>query len=295
MLTYHPTLYPFESKWIDIQGHMIHYIDEGQGETILFSHPPLASSFMYRRFISILKKQFRCIAIDYPAFGLSRAHKEYQPSIEAQSKVLNAFVEQLQLSNIYLLGHDTGGPSAFKVAIDHPSLFRGLILTDTIIYPVSEYPRIDRMLSIVGSPLFSWINAHTNFLVYMTYRFGIRTRRLSSAEKQAYSHLFDTPSKRKKITQMLYNLKESEAFMKNIKHGFNTTLHQHPTLLIYGEQDPVHQMGIAERIHFSMADSELHLITGEGHFPHEGKPEAMCELMAQWIHKVSFSLHKSPS
>lgn len=31
-------LFPFESKWIDIDGNQLHYIDEGTGETILFVH-----------------------------------------------------------------------------------------------------------------------------------------------------------------------------------------------------------------------------------------------------------------
>ena len=30
--------FPFESKYLDIKGNKIHYIDEGEGDPILFIH-----------------------------------------------------------------------------------------------------------------------------------------------------------------------------------------------------------------------------------------------------------------
>ncbi|MEO0572147.1 MAG: alpha/beta fold hydrolase [Bacteroidota bacterium] len=285
MKAYNKKLYPFESKWINIDGNNIHYIDEGQGEIILFSHPPLASSFMYRDFIKTLRSNYRCIAIDYPKFGLSTANSNYKLGIEAQSIVLNKFISKLNLSSVYVLGHDTGGPSAFSVAIDHPSLFKGIILTDTIIYPVSEYKKLTKVLGIVGGKFFTWFNATTNFLVNTTYKYGIGTRKLTKEERREYKRMFNTRDKRRQVTQMLLNLKESEKFMKRIKQGFETVLNAKPTLLIYGKNDPVKEIGIADRIHQLMPNSELFLIEKEGHFPHEGQPKQMSKIIHHWITK----------
>jgi haloalkane dehalogenase len=60
-----------------IDDNDIHFIDEGQGQTILFCHPPIASSFMYRNMIKSLSKNFRCVALDFPGFGLSRVGAAY--------------------------------------------------------------------------------------------------------------------------------------------------------------------------------------------------------------------------
>lgn len=285
MKEYNTNLYPFKSKWVNIDGNNIHYVDEGQGETILFSHPPLASSFMYRDFVKILCKNYRCIAIDYPQFGLSIASTNYKMSIEEQSKILEKFVFKLNLNGIYVLGHDTGGPSAFGAAINHPKLFKGMILTDTIIYPVSEYKKLTKMLGIVGGKFFTWFNATTNFLVNGTYKYGVKTRKLTKEERNEYKRMFNTREKRKQITRMLYNLKESEEFMNKIKNGFETTLNAKPALLIYGENDPVKELGIADRIHQLMPNSELFLIDKEGHFPHEGQPKKMSQIIHNWIAK----------
>ena len=108
MNAYNKKLYPFKSKWINIDGNVIHYVDEGQGDIILFSHPPLGSSFMYRNFIRFLSKEYRCIAIDYPGFGLSVPHENYRISIQAQSDILLQFIQKTKLDNLLVLGHDTG-------------------------------------------------------------------------------------------------------------------------------------------------------------------------------------------
>ncbi len=286
MRKYNEKLYPFESKWINIDGNRLHYVDEGTGKVILFSHPPVASSFMYRKFIKVLKNNYRCIAIDYPKFGLSIANVDYKLGIEEQSKILEKFILKLNLNDIYILGHDTGGPSAFGAVLNHPNLFKGMILTDTIIYPISEYKKLTTMLGLVGGQFFSWFNATTNFLVYGTYKYGVKTRKLTKEERKEYKRMFNTRSKRKHITQMLFDLKESEGFMKKIKQGFETTLNSKPTLLIYGENDPVQQLGIADRIHQLMPKSELFLIEKEGHFPHEGQPKQMSEIIHQWVYKI---------
>ncbi|MBO6518113.1 MAG: alpha/beta fold hydrolase [Bacteroidia bacterium] len=289
MKAYNNNLYPFEGKRVNINGNNIHYIDEGQGEIILFSHPPLGSSFMYRDFIKVLRKNYRCIALDYPNFGLSIAGPDYSLGIEAQSIILEKFIIKLNLSNIYVLGHDTGGPSAFGAAIRRPNLFRGIILTDTIIYPVSEYKKLASMLKIVGGQFFTWLNAHTNFLVNGTFKNGVRTRKLTKAERAEYKRMFNTPHKRRRITQMLFNLKQSEKFMKMIKRGFETTLNTKPALLIYGENDPVKKLGIADRIHALLPNSEYFLIDKEGHFPHEGQPRQMSKIIHHWIEKTELN------
>lgn len=282
-MEYNKTLFAFESRWVAINGIDIHYVDEGSGQILLFSHPPLGSSFMYREFINLLRPKFRCIALDYPGFGLSKSKSDYQYDILTQSQYLEAFIKQLKLENIIVMGHDTGGPSAFIVASKYPDLFSGLILTDTIIFPVSEYPKIDRMLSIVGSRVFQSINAWTNLLVALTFNFGIRTRKLQKPEIRQYKQLFNSAKRRKRITQLLHSLKLQEDMMKSIKSAFETILNEKPTLLIYGQKDPVYEMGIADRINDLLANAELHLIDNEGHFPHEGQPGEMAEIINNWI------------
>ncbi len=282
-MEYNKNLFPFKNNYITIDGSHIHYIDEGQGQVLLFSHPPLASSFMYREFIKILSRKFRCIAFDFPGFGLSEENKNGGYGIVSQSKFIEQFIKILNLSDIIVLGHDTGGPSAFKVAVENPYLFKGLILTDTIIFPTKEYPKINRMLKVVSSGFFQWLNALTNLLVIVTYNFGVQSRKLTKEEKQVYFDIFNTSIKRRRITQVLGSLGKEEKFMEELKSSFENELKDMPMLLIYGENDPVNQLGIPQRIHNMVNRSKLFLIENEGHFPHEGKSLEMSALIEEWI------------
>ena len=43
--------FPFESKYVDVAGSKMHYIDEGSGDPILFLHGNPTSSYLWRNII----------------------------------------------------------------------------------------------------------------------------------------------------------------------------------------------------------------------------------------------------
>ncbi len=66
-------LYPFRSHFVEINGNRVHFIDEENGPTPLLLHGNPTWSFLYRHIITQLSRRFRCVAVDYPGFGLSSA------------------------------------------------------------------------------------------------------------------------------------------------------------------------------------------------------------------------------
>ena len=52
-------LYPFQSRFVEVEGNRIHYIDEGTGPTLLLLHPGVGWSFMYSDIIQELRRK-RC-------------------------------------------------------------------------------------------------------------------------------------------------------------------------------------------------------------------------------------------
>src|SRR2546427_10249756 len=90
-------LFPFESKWIDVDGHLIHYVDEGQqsAPVLLFLHPGAGWSFTYRYHIQRLRDRFRWVAPDLPGYRLSIAFNVYGLTLLEQGHVLGSFVKAL--------------------------------------------------------------------------------------------------------------------------------------------------------------------------------------------------------
>ena len=284
---YDRDLYPFNSNWININGNKVHFIDEGQGDTILFCHPPVASSFMYRNMIRILSKKFRCVALDFPGFGLSRAAPEYEFSIRSQAKIVEELIRHLELGPMYLVMQEVGGHAAISVFMRNPSWLKGIILTDTIIYPVSQYPKIKFMLNVVNSALFNMINSNFNLIINMLATSGIKRRKMNAEEKETYKAMFNNKRMRRMSTKLLHQLAEESSLFDQIQQAFETTFYRKPALLIYGEKDSLTRLGIPQRIHELLPNSEVHLIQGEEHFPHEGAPEEMSNIISHWIERHS--------
>jgi alpha-beta hydrolase superfamily lysophospholipase len=60
-----------ESKFLDLNGMRVHYTDEGKGENVVLVHGTAASLHTWREWVKTLKKDFRVVTLDLPAFGLT--------------------------------------------------------------------------------------------------------------------------------------------------------------------------------------------------------------------------------
>ncbi|HZD64918.1 MAG TPA: alpha/beta fold hydrolase, partial [Acidimicrobiales bacterium] len=106
-------LYPFESRYVDLAGARVHYIDEGRGPPLLALHGNPTWSFIYRGIVEGLADRFRCVAPDYPGFGLSTAPPGYGFTPAEHARVLEALVLELDLWDVTLMVQDWGGPIGF--------------------------------------------------------------------------------------------------------------------------------------------------------------------------------------
>ncbi|MGH8007539.1 MAG: alpha/beta fold hydrolase [Candidatus Binatia bacterium] len=139
------SLYPFQSRYLEWPDCRVHYVDEGAGPALLFLHPAPAWSFFYRNFITGLQDRFRCIALDYPGFGFSTASPGYGYTLPEHSAIVERFITTLNLADLTMMVHDSGGPIGLRVAGLHPGRFQALILTDTFGWPLSGYPKVVRV------------------------------------------------------------------------------------------------------------------------------------------------------
>ena len=96
-------LYPFNNNFLKISnGAEVHYVDEGEGSIFLMLHGNPTWSFLYRKMIMNMKVNYRCIAPDYPGFGLSNAPTGYDFLPNSHARVICEFVEKLKLNNFVL-------------------------------------------------------------------------------------------------------------------------------------------------------------------------------------------------
>lgn len=147
-------LFDVRHKFISLpSGARVHYVDEGRGPTLLFLHGNPAWSFQWRDLIVGLRGQFRCVALDYPGFGLSSAPPGYGFTPREQSLVLEEFVAHLKLRGITLVMQDWGGPIGLGLAARRPELIRSVVLGNTWAWPTSQSEARGKFSTIVGGPI----------------------------------------------------------------------------------------------------------------------------------------------
>ena len=151
-------LFPFESRFLDLPpDHRMHYIDEGEGEPIVFVHGNPAWSFEFRHPVRELRSEFRCVALDHIGFGLSSRsarREDHRPRSHAQR--LAALLDHLDLRDITLFMNDWGGPIGLDFARRHPERVKRLVIANTWCWPVGDDFHF-RSFSFLMS---SWIGQH---------------------------------------------------------------------------------------------------------------------------------------
>ena len=60
--------FPYQSHFVEVDGAKLHYIEQGQGDPILFLHGVPTSSYLWRNVIPKVSKHARCIAVDLMGF-----------------------------------------------------------------------------------------------------------------------------------------------------------------------------------------------------------------------------------
>jgi haloalkane dehalogenase len=129
--------FPFESKFVDVLGSKMHYIDEGEGDPILFLHGNPMSSYLWRNIIPHLSGQGRCIAPDLIGMGKSD-HPDIPYRYDDQYRYLSAFIGALEIgSNVTLVIHDWGSALGFRWAHDHADDVKAIAFMEAMIRTLS--------------------------------------------------------------------------------------------------------------------------------------------------------------
>jgi haloalkane dehalogenase len=114
-----PSLPFAEKKFIEIKGHRMAYIDEGEGAPIVFQHGNPTSSYLWRNLMPACRGLGRLIAYDLIGMGDSDKLPNSGPdryTYAEQRSFLFALWEELKLEkDAVLVLHDWGSVLGFEL------------------------------------------------------------------------------------------------------------------------------------------------------------------------------------
>jgi pimeloyl-ACP methyl ester carboxylesterase len=268
------------SKFMEIDGMQVHYRDEGAGTPIVLIHGTASSLHTWDDWTKELKKNYRVIRMDLPAFGLTGPNLNGDYSIQNYTRFLDQFLSKVKVDNFYLAGNSLGGNIAWEYASEHPKKVKKLILLDSGGLPTNKsQPWIFRM---ARTPILN------SLFLYITPKAIIKENM-----KQVYAD--DSKITDALITryhEMALRTGNRQAFIDRAKMDFDfddkANLEklksiQTETLLLWGENDVWIPVDNGKRMDSLLPNSKLVILENSGHVPMEENPAESLAVLKEFL------------
>lgn len=233
-----------------IDGTPVRFALTGQGPPLLLIHGLAGSWNWWQRNVPALAQSHSVYLIDLPGFGCMRAHSQGF-ALDAAPSWIRAFLHTLDIRRPSIVGHSMGGTIALSFAAQWPDEVDRLALAA----PALGLPRktvVGNVLPLVAACRYADPRFYPT-LLRDALRTGITT-------------LY-------RAANMLVTAKEPTALTQV------TT----PTLLLWGEHDPLVPLDIGRGLRKSLPASRLHIIPGAGHVGMFDRPNEFNDLVLRFL------------
>ncbi len=284
--------FPFESKYVEIHGSKMHYVDEGSGDPILFLHGNPTSSYLWRNIIPYAIPHGRCIAPDLIGMG-----KSDKPNLRYRFldhyKYIEGFIEKLELKNITFVIHDWGSGLGFHYAMGHEENVRGIAFMEAIVKTVSwkGFNKDFKVgFKLMRSPFIGWLMISVMNVFVKQILPKATVRKMTSAEKKINEAPYQTIASRKPLRQWPCEIPidGKPADMHELISAYSQKLQESdlPKLLFYATPGGI----ITSQVLDWCKQNFKNLLTvdiGAGiHYLQEDNPHKIGEELAKWLQSL---------
>lgn len=262
-------LFPFKSRWFDSSVGRVHYIDEGVGQPILFLHGNPTWSFLYRGIVIRLKKKFRCIAVDYPGFGLSAHPDNYDYTAAEHAGIVRELVQHLDLRNLTIMGQDWGGPIGMRVALDETNRLHSLVMGNTWYWPLETW-QLKAFAYVMSSAPMQGQILNKNFFVEKVMPMAVK-HPLADEVMHHYREALPTPKSRIGAAEFPRQLMDASLWLGDLSDEVRDRLTNVPLLLTWGIHDVAFPRQFMERFREDFRLTTVHRLDAK-HYIQEDAP-----------------------
>ena len=130
------------TKYVEVDGYAVNYFHTGRttippvvpdvskGKLIFYIHGAGSNGHFAHKLLDILSAKHSPLSFDYPGHGRSSGIDSLK-SVTAYSDFAYALWKKLGVRSAVVMGHSMGGAIAMDLALRHPDMVDGLILTCT--------------------------------------------------------------------------------------------------------------------------------------------------------------------
>lgn len=257
--------FPFQSRFTEVGDTELHYLDEGTGRPLLCLHGNPTWSFLYRSIIEDLRDHRRCVAVDWPGFGLSAKPPDADYGPRWFATILSRFLDRLELESFDLLVHDWGGPIGLDLASRQPDRLGKLVVFNSWFESLDSYVRVRWFSRIMRSPLGYGLAERWNLFPRLMWG-AVQHRTRFRAQALPYYLVPFGAGSRRAPRSLAASLTGASQWLDQLDSRVRANLTDVPLLLLWGTKDPVLSTSLIDRWEDTFSDHETRRIHDAGHF-----------------------------
>jgi pimeloyl-ACP methyl ester carboxylesterase len=271
---------------LSIHGHRVALRTAGTGPVVLLIHGMAGSSATWNRVFPALAQRFTVVAPDLLGHGESGKPRRGEYALGAHANLLRDLLHVLGHERATFVGQSLGGGVAMQLAYQFPERCERLVLVGSgglgrevnfllraLTFPGAEYafplvctPR----LRDAGRAVANWLH-------------GIGLRAAPAVEEmwRSYASLADADTRRAFFRTLHAVIDLGGQAVSATDRLYLTS--QVPTLIVWGNQDPLIPVSHAIAAHEAMPGSRLAIFDDVGHFPHCEEPERFAQALVDFV------------
>ncbi|AOT10345.1 haloalkane dehalogenase [Pseudoalteromonas luteoviolacea] len=145
-----------DRKIVDVKRSFMSYLELGEGKAVVFVHGNPTSSYLWRNVMPYVAKSHRAVAVDLIGMGHS-GKPDIEYNFKQQFRYFSRFIDELELDDIILVGHDWGAAIAWHYARKNPERVTALAFMEGALPPLMPAESFDALGPNMG-PFFEAIN-----------------------------------------------------------------------------------------------------------------------------------------
>jgi len=270
-----------EQSEVRLPQGIIRYRERGQGSPIVFVHGLLTNGDLWRKVVPLLAHEHRCVTPDWP---LGSHEIPLQPTADLSTPglaaLVAAFIAEVGLRDVTLVGNDTGGAVCQLVVTRHADRIARLVLTSCDAFetfPPSPFGFLRWLPLIPGAIWFVAQSLRLSFVQRLPIGYGLLVRdKLDASVARSFVRPAASSSDvRRDLAKVLRGV--SSRYTLDAARRFSTF--DRPVLLAWAGDDRLFPLALAQRLAAGFPRAKLEVVPDCRTFVPEDQPEHLAALV----------------
>jgi haloalkane dehalogenase len=263
------SLYPFASHYIHLDGHALHYLDEGPRDapSVLLLHGNPTWSFYWRELVLALRGAFRVVVPDHLGCGLSDKPQDWPYRLSGHIDNVERLAAELDLRDLALGVHDWGGAIGMGFAAHQAQRVRRFVVLNTAAFPSRALPLRIAVCRTpgLGSLAVRGLNAFARAATFMATERG-----LPPAVREGYLAPYRSWRERVALLRFVQDIPmgpghPSWPTLLEIEQAL-ASFRDRPMLIVWGDRDWCFTPAFREEWQRRFPEAQVHALPDAGHY-----------------------------